>query len=168
MTNCWRMILTVGCVACVVGVAGCRTNGTGPDEDMIHPDVIEGDVALGSRMKDGIEITDITFDRVLFGYDSAQIPRSEIGKVEEVADYLRRKTRVRLVVEGHCDERGSREYNMSLGEHRALAIRKYLIGLGVKSSRVQTRSYGEETPVSPGHDELAWRQNRRGEFVLYR
>ncbi|MBT7067730.1 MAG: OmpA family protein [Verrucomicrobia bacterium] len=167
MHSVWRMILAIGCVTCVMGTVGCRTNGSRPHEDMIYPDVIEGDYALSARADGGGQIVDVTFDNVLFGYDSSQIPRSELFKIERVADYLRMKTSVRLVVEGHCDERGSRGYNMSLGEQRALAIRNYLISLGVHSRRVQTKSYGEEKPVSPEHDELAWSQNRRGDFMLY-
>jgi peptidoglycan-associated lipoprotein len=81
---------------------------------------------------------------------------------------MTRNQDVRLIAEGHCDERGSREYNLSLGEHRALAVRAYLVGLGVDGARIQTRSYGEEQPLDPGHDESAWRLNRRVEFALFR
>ncbi len=168
MSSVWRMIGAVGCAACMASTVGCRTNGSRPNENMIYPDTIEGDFALATRADDGERVTDIRFDSVLFEYDSSHLPHSEISKIETVADYLRGKTAVRLVVEGHCDERGSREYNMSLGEHRALAIRNYLIGLGIHGRRIQTRSYGEENPISPEHNELAWRENRRGEFVLYR
>ena len=73
-----------------------------------------------------------------------------------------------VTVSGHCDERGSREYNMALGENRALAVRAHLIRLGTDAARIQTRSYGEERPLDPGHSEAAWRRNRRGEFLLFR
>jgi len=133
---------------------------------MVDPEDL--DIALSERFEDGTRIADVEFSSVLFKYDSFQIEESEVWRIEKVADYLRRNSGVRLVVEGHCDERGSREYNMSLGEHRALAVRAYLIGLGVDVSHVQTRSYGEEHPLDSGHDESAWRLNRRGEFALYR
>jgi len=68
------------------------------------------------------------------------------------------------VVEGHCDERGTQEYNMALGERRALAVRDYLINLGVPGQNLLTISYGEERPVDPGHNEAAWAKNRRAEF----
>jgi peptidoglycan-associated lipoprotein len=72
-----------------------------------------------------------------------------------------------VIIEGHGDERGSREYNLALGERRALAIRDYLISLGVDPSIIQTKSLGEEMPAATGHDESAWRMNRRGVFAIY-
>ena len=98
---------------------------------------------------------------VLFAYDSYQ-------KVEAVAKYMKSNADVKLVCEGNCDERGSNEYNMSLGEHRALAVRAYLVGLGIDGARIQTRSFGEEKPLNPGHNEAAWHENRRVEFALFR
>ena len=72
-----------------------------------------------------------------------------------------------MIVEGHGDERGSREYNLALGERRSLAVRDYLISLGVDPSVIQTKSFGEEMPGNMGHDEGAWRKNRRVEFAMY-
>ena len=72
-----------------------------------------------------------------------------------------------VVVEGHCDERGSNEYNMSLGENRAIIIRNYLVQNGIAADRIQTRSYGEEKPAVMGSDESAFSRNRRGEFAIY-
>ena len=66
-----------------------------------------------------------------------------------------------------CDERGSNEYNLSLGEQRAQSVRKFLVDLGIDGARVQTRSFGKEKPLDPGHNEAAWSKNRRGEFVVY-
>jgi len=129
---------------------------------------LDGDFALSERPEGGDRITDVEFESVLFAYDSFQVTGGEVAKIEGVADYLTRNLGVRLVTEGHCDERGSREYNMSLGENRALAVRAHLIRLGLDGSRIQTRSYGEEQPLDPGHNESAWRLNRRVEFVLYR
>ncbi len=157
----------------VIMSSGCRTPWGGGDDgempsDILDPEELEGNVALGERFEMGTLVKDVSFGRVYFAYDSYQLPRSEIPKIEEVADYMEENRDVRLIVEGHCDERGSREYNMALGEHRALAVRAYLVGLGINSSRIQTRSYGEEKPVDFGHNEAAWRRNRRVEFVLYR
>ena len=69
-------------------------------------------------------------------------------------------------MDGHCDERGTEEYNRSLGERRALALREQLVGLGIDPALIDTVSYGKDRPVAPGHDESAWKQNRRGEFLL--
>lgn len=105
-------------------------------------------------------------ETVHFDFDSSVVKSSEKGKVSKVADYLKSNARSALRVEGNCDERGTEEYNRSLGERRALALREELVRLGIDATRVDTISYGEDKPVSSGHDESAWRQNRRGDFVL--
>ncbi|HLH52527.1 MAG TPA: OmpA family protein [Verrucomicrobiae bacterium] len=105
-------------------------------------------------------------DIVHFDFDSSTVKPSEISKVSAVADYLKNNQMTAVEVEGHCDERGTEEYNRSLGERRALALREKLIGLGIDPSRVDTVSYGKDRPADPGHDEAAWKQNRRGEFAL--
>jgi peptidoglycan-associated lipoprotein len=165
-----RILVTMlTCAAVMLGAAGCRSSK--PDADMnATSDVLEGDVGFADRFDadPGRRITGVRFQAVLFGYDSHTIARAEIAKIERVAAYLRKNSRARLVCEGHCDERGTREYNLSLGEHRALGVRAYLVGLGIPAAHIQTRSYGEERPVNPGHTEGAWRQNRRVEFALYR
>ncbi len=165
-TSVWRLCAVL--LACGLVVAGgCRTGSDEMGESLLIEE-LEGDHALMQRFEDGVRVTDVSFDPVKFRYDSYQIDGGEVGKLNRVADYMRANANVNLVVEGHCDERGSREYNMSLGEHRALAVRAYLIGLGVDSARIQTRSYGEERPVDMGHNDAAWARNRRGEFALYR
>jgi peptidoglycan-associated lipoprotein len=165
-SNLWRMGVVLVCAAVLCG--GCRTGGDEMAGESLIIEELDGDHALMERFEDGTRVTDVSFEPVSFRYDSYQIDGSEVGKLNQVADYLRRATDVNLVVEGHCDERGSREYNMSLSEHRALAVRAYLIGLGVDSARIQTRSFGEEQPMDRGHNDAAWTRNRRGEFALYR
>jgi peptidoglycan-associated lipoprotein len=105
-------------------------------------------------------------DTVHFDYDSSVIKTDDKSKVAAVADYLKGNRQDAVEIEGHCDARGTEEYNRSLGERRALALREELIRLGIEPSRVDTVSYGEDRPVDPGHDEGAYRKNRRGEFVL--
>jgi peptidoglycan-associated lipoprotein len=105
-------------------------------------------------------------DTVYFDYDKSAIKSSEGAKVGAVADYLKGHPEANLVVEGHCDERGTEEYNRALGERRALAIREQLINKGVSADKVTTVSYGKDRPVESGHSEDAWSKNRRGEFVL--
>lgn len=168
----WFQVVLGLCVCVLLGV-GCRTRP--PDwaddsDDLLDPESVgtEGQYTLGVRVEDGDLIHDAQFETVLFAYDSFQIAGSEIEKIERVADYMRRNPNVRLVAEGHCDERGSREYNMSLGEYRALAVRAHLIGIGIGGTMIQTRSFGEESPLDNGHNEGAWRVNRRVEFKLYR
>ena len=103
---------------------------------------------------------------VYFDYDSSSIKPSEQSKLDAVVAALSADASAKLLVEGHCDERGTEEYNRSLGERRALAAREVLAARGLSPSRVATRSFGEDRPANPGHDESAWSQNRRDEFVL--
>ncbi len=103
---------------------------------------------------------------VAFEYDKSSVKSSERSKVEAAAAYLKNEPRFLLKVEGHCDERGTDEYNRALGERRALSIREYLLTLGVSADRVTTISYGKDRPVAQGHDEAAYSQNRRGAFVV--
>jgi peptidoglycan-associated lipoprotein len=105
-------------------------------------------------------------ETVHFDFDSSVVKSGEKGKVAKVADYLKSNAADAVRVEGNCDERGTEEYNRALGERRALALREELVRLGVDPKRVDTISYGEDKPVDPGHDESAWRKNRRGDFVL--
>src|SRR5439155_8572211 len=102
---------------------------------------------------------------VHFEYDSSAIKPAERKKLEAVAEQLKSNSSAAVKVEGHCDKRGTEEYNRSLGERRALALREELIHLGIEPTRIDTISYGEDKPVAQGHDEAAWRQNRRGEFI---
>ena len=111
--------------------------------------------------------TDVDFAPVYFGFDSTVVPQGELGKIDAVAQHLNVRPERVVVVEGNCDERGSNEYNMSLGENRAIIIRNYLVQNGIAANRIQTRSYGEEKPAVDGHDESAWSRNRRGEFGIY-
>jgi peptidoglycan-associated lipoprotein len=105
-------------------------------------------------------------DTVHFDYDSSVVKAAEKSKVAAVADHLKANPLDALEVDGHADERGTEEYNRSLGERRALALRDELMRLGVAASRIDTTSYGKDRPVDTGHDEAAHRKNRRGEFLL--
>ena len=101
-----------------------------------------------------------------FAYDSSVIRSSEKANLAAVAAALSRDASAKLLIEGNCDERGTEEYNRSLGERRALAAREALAKLGVDPMRIETRSFGKDKPVDPGHDESAWAKNRRDDFVL--
>lgn len=103
---------------------------------------------------------------VYFGYNSANLSSDTKDRLRAAATFLKTATSVEVQVEGHCDERGGVQYNLALGERRAKAVRNYLVALGVSGSRVSTISFGKERPVSFGHDESAWGQNRRGNFVI--
>jgi len=102
-----------------------------------------------------------------FEYDQARLAQADIRVLAMHAEFLRDFRDRSVRVEGHCDERGSREYNLALGERRAEAVRRYLVSAGVRSTQIQTVSFGEERPVDPGHDEGAWAKNRRA-VMIYR
>lgn len=102
-----------------------------------------------------------------FGFDDAVLRQSTIEVLAHHARYLRENRNRRIVLEGHCDERGTREYNLALGERRADAASTYLMAEGVRRSQIENVSYGEERPVDPGHSESAWSRNRRVE-LMYR
>ena len=101
-------------------------------------------------------------DRVFFGVDKSDLNPESQSTLDRQAAWLKKYPSVRVVVEGHCDERGTREYNLALGERRASAVRDYLVARGIDPSRLSTISYGKERPVAFASNEEAWTQNRRG------
>jgi len=168
-------------LAAALCVAGCRydkaNKGADADGDAANAQDISAadDVqsgSIGSASEGKFEdlytrCTDVSFEPVYFGFDSTVVPQGELGKIDAVAQHLTSRTDRVVVVEGNCDERGSNEYNMSLGENRAIIVRNYLVQNGIAADRIQTRSYGEEKPAVDGHDEGAWSRNRRGEFAIF-
>ena len=106
------------------------------------------------------------FENITFDFDKSFIREDAKPILQAVAAYLKKNPGAKILVEGHCDERGTPEYNMALGDRRAHSAMKYLEGLGVQRSRLSTISYGEQRPLDPGHDEAAWAKNRRAAFVL--
>lgn len=109
---------------------------------------------------------DALTDIVFFEYDSDEINATAESKLQSKAAVLRANPGVRIRVEGHCDQRGSTEYNLALGQRRAEAVRAYLINLGIDGSRISTLSYGKERPLVEGEDEDSFARNRRAEFSL--
>ncbi len=105
-------------------------------------------------------------DRVFFGYDKYDLTPDARAILEKQANWMKQYASVKVIVEGHCDERGTREYNLALGEKRAMTAKNYLIALGVDAGRIQTISYGKERPAVAGSDEAAYAQNRRAVSVV--
>jgi len=105
---------------------------------------------------------------VFFDTDSYDLEPEAREALAENAEWMREHRSVEILIEGHCDERNTREYNLALGERRAAAARDYLVFLGIDANRIRTISYGEERPFALGHDEDAWRLNRRAHFVITR
>lgn len=103
---------------------------------------------------------------VYFNFDSSDIKSDQVSRIEVNADFIKKNMNYEIRIEGNCDPRGTNEYNMALGERRALSAQKYLVNLGIDESRLSTVSYGEERMLLHGHDELSWAQNRRADFIV--
>ena len=112
------------------------------------------------------EFVQVIGDRVLFGFDRADLSPQARQTLEAQAQWLQQYPNVTVQIEGHADERGTRAYNLALGERRAAAVRSYLVALGIPGNRITTISYGKERPAVLGSNEDAWRQNRRGVTVI--
>jgi peptidoglycan-associated lipoprotein len=124
--------------------------------------------ALARAAEAGVAVTQeqpSRFADVLFDFDKADLREDGKRTCQAVADFLRKNPKTRLLIEGHCDERGTPEYNLALGERRAVAVRNYLVSLGIPKGVLSTVSFGEERPLDPGHSEEAWAKNRRAHFV---
>jgi peptidoglycan-associated lipoprotein len=127
-------------------------------EPVVVAEVTEADIAALNEQ--GVLAT------VYFAFDSYELDDQNRMVLQQNADWLQDNPNYNIRVEGHCDERGTIEYNLALGERRASAVRDYLVSLGVDAFRIRIVSYGEEDPEDPGHDEAAWARNRRAVFVI--
>ncbi len=158
------------------GMVGCKkkphvTPGPGPGEGA-------GPVAVAPTDTTGVmpprsgnpternQPPRLAADTVHFAFDSSVVNPGERPKLDDMAAYMRENPSNIITIEGHCDERGTAEYNRSLGERRAQACREYLTSAGVDGNKLQTISYGKEKPVDLGHGEEAWAKNRRAEFII--
>ena len=103
---------------------------------------------------------------IYFDFDKSNIRQDQRARIEKNASFLKQNKDAKIRIEGNCDERGTNEYNMALGERRALSAKKYLKNLGIHEDRMHTISFGEEKPLLHGHDEYSWAQNRRDDFVV--
>jgi peptidoglycan-associated lipoprotein len=126
----------------------------------------EAEAAAAARRREAERVRAVLEARVYFDYDDAALRADARAALDEKARALRDNPEIRLRIEGHADERGSTEYNLALGSRRAASVVAYLTGFGIVASRLETVSLGEERPLDAGHDETAWRQNRRAEFVI--
>ncbi len=116
---------------------------------------------LLAKAEEAPQLQDIYFD-----FDKYNIRDDAKVVLEKNAAWLKKNTGMKIQVEGHCDERGTNEYNLALGDRRAKSTRDYLVSLGVDPKRISTISFGEERPLDPGHNEEAWAKNRRAHFVI--
>jgi peptidoglycan-associated lipoprotein len=157
------VLVITGCSSMGSKSTGGADQGTSSVEDRYR--IESGNLETFSPIS-GSKVGARANDRVFFEYDSSVI--STVGKstLDKQAAYLKKNAKANVSVEGHCDERGTREYNLALGERRANAVKAYLVKAGVAGSRVSTISYGKERPAVVGSTESDWAENRRGVTVL--
>ena len=135
-------------------------------EDMGSEESIESQpyAGLGSEISEAR--THAPMLPVYFDFDRFNIREDQIPRIETNSVFLKDNMTVKIAIMGNCDERGTQEYNIALGERRALSAKKFVVNMGVAEYRVSTISFGEEKPLVHGHDEFAWAQNRRDDFVI--
>lgn len=156
----------------VAGLVGCSKKDVVSDEPAMVPSEDSAGVAtpgggvemMGAAGDVGAAFSEM--DIVYYGYDSFNLSDEARNALKKNADWMKANTSARIQIEGHCDERGTVEYNMALGDRRANAAKSYLVRLGVAGNRIETISYGKERPADMGHSESAWAKNRRAVFVL--
>ncbi len=163
-TKSYWMVLTMAlCLALVVtGATGCKHKKQEP----VVTTPAKTDTGTGGQP----EVKDILFGPngllkpVYFDFDKSNLRPDAIEQLNKNAEVMKKHTEYIYQIAGHCDERGTQEYNLALGERRALAVRDYLISVGLGADKIVTISYGEEQPAAAGHDEASWSKNRRAEF----
>ena len=165
MTNTLFALLVGATVLAIT--SGCNSliyrPGQGKPVAAVDP---QEDWGVGAGPVQNPDIGDRRWTPVYFSYDQSNIGETEREKLAKIYDYLARNEEFDLLVEGHCDERGSEEYNRTLGERRAIAVIDYLVALGMPKSRLHSLSFGEERPVQTGLSEENFRLNRRAELVV--
>ena len=172
------LMLVVGCAKKAVKEEPLVTTGKAeekawgkPTEEAERAGIEEKslEASLERRKYPGIEgefLESSLLEDIHFGFDRYDLMPEAREILSQNAELLLKHPRAKIQLEGHCDERGTIEYNLALGERRANATKQYLISLGVSQDRLETISYGEEMPVDPGHNEEAWSQNRRSHFII--
>jgi peptidoglycan-associated lipoprotein len=165
---------TVLTVAAMVALAGCAKKkpaelpppppaSTAPETDTAPQGPVGSSIVPGSRAD---FLQQVGTDTVHFGTDKSDVDSEAQGILTAQAKWLVAHANVRVTLEGHCDERGTREYNIALGDRRATSAKNFLVAQGVSADRINTISYGKERPVATGSDESAWAQNRRAVTVV--
>ncbi|HLN90852.1 MAG TPA: peptidoglycan-associated lipoprotein Pal [Patescibacteria group bacterium] len=180
-TRSWKWAAVALCIAALMSVGcakkqtvkseGAQAPSAGTPSGVTEAPVKEGPapVPVASATPPGIAATEerpSQFDDVRFDFDKSEVKEDGRKTCQTVAAFMKKNPRAKLLIEGHCDERGTSEYNLALGERRATAVMTYLVSLGVPKAALSTVSFGEEKPLDPGHDEGAWAKNRRAHFVL--
>ena len=171
------MILALGLIVTFSGFTGCSSKKKvvaqpkqevkAPAEKPPAPKVQEPPIVAEKIIEKAPEVPrDLSFTTIYFDFDKSNIRDDQRPNITKNARLLSQYQTVRIRIEGHCDERGTNEYNLALGQRRADSVKSFLSDYDINDSRISTVSYGESRPVDPGHNEVAWAKNRRGEFII--
>lgn len=165
------LALTLALILMVVSSLGCskKAVSSGPAEPVTPPPPPETEIETTTPPEqtqlppepEKLELEDVFFD-----FDKAELRADARAILSRNGEMLQRHPDARILIEGHCDERGTREYNLALGDKRAKAAMDFLVRFGIEPVRIETISYGEERPFAMGHNESAWALNRRAHFVI--
>jgi peptidoglycan-associated lipoprotein len=165
-----KRLMWAAALVALVAVAGCggkKAVEPTPGSETSAPPVEEPqEQPVEETRTPSEEVSPASLSDAFFDFDSYTLTSEAKGTLESNARELKRVTTATVTIEGHCDERGTKAYNLALGEKRANAAREFLVALGVSGSRITIVSYGKERPFDAGHDETAWAKNRRAHFVL--
>jgi peptidoglycan-associated lipoprotein len=167
------MMLTVSCAKKTVETDPSAGIQNGSQDGLSAEEIARQKALEEERLREealrkaiGAEKEKFEMEDIYFAFDSAELVPDARMILKEKADFLTRNSGLTVTIEGHCDERGTTEYNLALGEKRAMSAKKYLQDLGIAEFRLNTISYGEERPAVQGNDESAWSKNRRAHFVI--
>lgn len=155
-----KSTFSVATLVVVLAIASCNDDKKAPTEP-VKPTAAEAPATPPPP-----PAAELRTEPVYFGFDEYTLSSDAQGKLTAMAEALKANKSAVIQIEGHCDERGTIEYNLALGERRAQSVKNFLTTLGVEAARLSTISYGEEKPVAQGHTEDAWAKNRRAEFVV--
>jgi len=183
-----RVSLVPLIVCCAAVLAGCRSHRhaavkpvvappqavaaapaevhVAPSTDFVSPKAGSDDLGSDPTKATALADSNGWLRDAFFDFNSSVLTPSAQDNLTGSAEWLRRHQQFHVLIEGHCDERGTEQYNLALGDHRAYEAKEYLATLGVDPSEIATISYGKERPFDPGHDETAWAKNRRAHLVL--
>lgn len=168
------VVLALGLAVMLSGFTGCAGKKKAPEPEKKVIKAPEKKPAPTPVIKETPRKTeekitvpeDLRLSTIYFDFDKSNIRSDQRGTLRSNAELLAEYETVKILIEGHCDERGTNEYNLALGQRRSESTKRYLVDYGISISRIETVSYGEERPVDTGHNESAWSKNRRGEFII--
>ncbi|HVO67554.1 MAG TPA: peptidoglycan-associated lipoprotein Pal [Syntrophales bacterium] len=176
----FKIIMMIGLVLCfsIMFMTGCAKKSTVKEQGVSAEEKAgkaeaapqkEGEMKAGEAEATQEKVSakeEITFKDIRFEFDKFNLKPEARDVLKQLADWLTKNKNYNVLIEGNCDERGTTEYNLALGERRAKEAMKYLVELGIDDKRIKTISYGKEKPLDPGHNEEAWAKNRRDHFVV--